>query len=291
METIVQIRENITIEGVWYVVDNSRSRDSKFDSKLIEWLQAFCGEGYCPYVTFVTTHWGCKDADELNVLQLGFDQRKIVWENILGRDFATYQHGKRYRNEAETSDVPTLSWHRNQGTLRWNARDLVRRSCRVLHGISPCIMNELENGVNVVDTAAGHVFSPFTQTPRSQKETSTAEEININHQSDAGWLSKATTWFLDNVAIEITPDGVSICLGGARVNVPHHTGSNTNSNTNNGDFDPHSVVDAFKLRGMDSSLPARARRANDLGVTTNHPPGSVEHNMATHKALLKAYPI
>lgn len=102
-----RIRPHISLLGVWYVVDNSVTHDVEFDLKLVEWLVALCGVHYHPYVTIVTTHWGCTHPQDFQRLQERLDKRKMKWTRIWSEKVDTYQHGKIYEDGGvETSGCP-----------------------------------------------------------------------------------------------------------------------------------------------------------------------------------------
>jgi hypothetical protein len=155
---IDEIRTHIDLVGVWYVVDNTASRNPWIEAKFVDWLVAFCGEDYFPHITFVTTHWNCIDDQQFAQCQHKLEQRKITWETFISKGAETYQHGKVYTEGVETSVVPTLSWYRDKDVLRTNARDMVQRRCSGPVAASTQAIRELSEGKASVEISAANIF-------------------------------------------------------------------------------------------------------------------------------------
>lgn len=198
MEMIDRIRTHSYLIGVWYVVDNSGARASGFETKFIDWLAEFCGAEYYSHITFVTTRWRCTDVGELQELENGLEQRKGRWATFLARGAETYQHGKVYINGVETSQAPTLSWHRYRATIAVNAQAMALQRCRGLDAAIPRIIRELGEGKAVEETAAANVLRPATGGPSTtapqleepsderpdQTESSSGDSANGTSQSE-----------------------------------------------------------------------------------------------------------
>ncbi|KAF8856565.1 P-loop containing nucleoside triphosphate hydrolase protein [Acephala macrosclerotiorum] len=287
-----KIRSYITLVGVWYVVDNSVTRDVEFDLKLVEWLAALCGVDYYPHITLVTTHWGCTHPQEFKELEGKFRKRKSKWTTAMSEQIHTYQHGKIYADGVETSEAPTLSWY-DQDALRDNVRDLVHRRCQAVPQVQPRIIQELENGTSFEDISAAKILRPPTRMPEPSPPEETADiSPHGPPESEQHWavrvFSGLFTWAANNVQIDLNQGshGLSggVGFGGIRSNFDFGQGSQPRGTTRvPGNWDRNSVVDDFKSHGMDSSLAGRTAWAQRNGVTSSFPPGSAEFNMATQK--------
>lgn len=300
---INNLRAHITLQGVWYVINNSLPPDTRFDVELLNWLSAFCGKEYYPYITIVTTHWGCTLQKEFSYLTMNFKDWKHVWEGILSTDIETYQHGKRYnRFGGEMDQVPTLSWHTDKTALRENAREMVRRRCGVVHDVQPRFVSELNEGKEIGDTTAAKALRPLTPTPSS---TSTSHPPPPPPPPPAAAKSNPPQptpdssfwgWLGNNIGIELNHHGISLRFGPMTTNFGFPSPSSSSSSKTNvfpsaGGFrpDPNSVVDAFKARGMDSSLAARTQWASQYSVDSGFPAGSAEQNRAILRAFRSVY--
>jgi hypothetical protein len=91
MDVIDKVRDHAIFAGVWYVIDNRPPRDTAFEAKLSDWLASFCGESFFPYVTFVTTHWGCSDPRDLEGHKKRLASRKEQWKPFIDGGAETYQ--------------------------------------------------------------------------------------------------------------------------------------------------------------------------------------------------------
>jgi hypothetical protein len=296
---INDLRAHITIQGVWYVINNSLPRDTSFNAELLNWLSAFCGEEYYPYITIVTTHWGCTLQEEFSGLTKKFEDRKKVWEGILSTDIKTYQHGKRYNmSGVETNQVPTLSWYTDKAVLRECAREMVGRRCGVLHDVQPRFVRELNEGKEIGDTTAAQALTPLAPSSSSTSTShpppppppppAAAEPSPPQPTPDSGFWG----WLGNNIGIELNQHGIGLRFGPATTNFGFPSPSSGSSSQTNvfpsaGGFrpDPNSVVDAFKARGMDSSLAARTQWANQHGINSGFAAGSAEQN----RAILRAF--
>ncbi|CZR66544.1 uncharacterized protein PAC_16445 [Phialocephala subalpina] len=293
-----RIRPHISLLGVWYVVDNSVTRDVEFDLKLVEWLVALCGVHYHPYVTIVTTHWGCTHPQDFQRLQERLDERKMKWTRIWSEKVDTYQHGKIYEDGGvETSDVPTLSWYDDQDTLRANARDLVYRRCQGVPPVQPRIIQELQDHISLENISAAKVLRPPTQTPKPSRAEETTEAPSRSEEKaqappnpEQPWYVRVASgifnWAVNNIQLEVNQgsNGFSggFGFGGVRSNFDFGNGSQSRGTTRvPGNWDRNSVVDDFKSHGMDSSLAGRTAWVQRNGVTSAFPPGSAELNMVT----------
>jgi hypothetical protein len=291
---INNLRAHITIQGVWYVINNGLPRDTSFNFQLLTWLSAFCGREYYSYITIVTTHWGCTLQEEFEDLIMKFDYRKHVWEEILSADIETYQHGKRYNKFGEeTNQVPTLSWHTDKAILKENARDMLRRRYGVAHDVQPRFVRELNEGMEIGDTAAAKVLRPLTPPTSSPTSPShTPPPVATVKPKAPQPIPGPSFWgrLVNNIGIEVNQHGIGLRVGPATASFGYPSLSSEFPSTGGFIPDPNSVVDAFKTHGMDSSLAARTQWARQHGVDSGFPAGSKEQNSAILRAFRSFYP-
>ena len=189
--------------------------------------------------------------------------------------------------------MPTLSWYTDIAALKESAREMVQRRHGVMHDVQPRFMRELNEGKEIGDTTAAKALTPPTPTshpppPPSPSPPPAAEPNPPQPTPDSGFWG----WLRNNVGIEVNQHGIGLRLGPATTNFGLSSPSSGSSSARNvfpsaGGFrpDPNSVVDAFKARGMDSSLAARTQWASQHGINSGSPAGSAEQN----RAILRAF--
>lgn len=281
---IDDIRAHINMVGVWYVVDNTAAHSPSIEGKLIEWLAAFCGEDYYSNITFVTTHWEFSEAQVLAEWEEMLERRKSVWARFLDRGAETYQHGKIYGDNEETSQVPTLSWRNDKPTLCANARDMLLRRCQDANHTLPRIIQELNEGRTAVETTAAKVFGH----PNLSSETTATP-------AEPGFFWGLWSWARENIRIEFNNNtgfsahgpGFSATHGFENFS-PHFRSPSPPMGLHTGGrpLDPaRSVRDYLTSRGEPNDLEYRTADAKSLGIGGT--PGEYNHNRAYHIARMK----
>ncbi|KAH9216702.1 hypothetical protein DL95DRAFT_117241 [Leptodontidium sp. 2 PMI_412] len=274
---IDDIRAHISMVGVWYVVDNTAARSPSIEGKLIEWLTAFCGEDYYSSITFVTTHWEFSEAQVLAEWEEMLQRRKLVWARFLDGGAETYQHGKIYGDNEETSQIPTLSWRNDKPTLCTNARDMLLRRCQDANHTLPRIIQELNEGRTAVETTAAKVFGH----PNLSNETTAPP-------AEPGFFWGLWTWAQENIRIEFNNNtgfsahgpGFSATHGFENFS-PHFRSPRPpmGSHTGSRPLDPaRSIRDYLTSRGEPNDLAYRRADAQSLGIIGT--PGEYNHNRA-----------
>lgn len=123
------------------------------NSRFINWLEAFCGLPYSPYLTFVTTKW-----DVFHPLQLqkeinGLEIWKQKWSKFLRHGANMYHHGKCYDdNGIETGEI--LQLNVDKGNRSSQAKRMISRYYGKDEFPDPQFVEELKRGIPIQDTAA-----------------------------------------------------------------------------------------------------------------------------------------
>jgi hypothetical protein len=175
VDILDQIRGHAVISGVWFVVNNLTPRRSRgFDGRLYTWLAQFCGDGFFPHLTFVTTFWEAHDESQLQSHNTRLRGRMgQEWASFLSHGARSHQFGKRYVNGVEIEE--TLSWHTDTGELSAQAREMVTLYCQDAPTIEPRILQQLNENTPRDFTTAAQVFRPARPEVDHGEEPSTSE--------------------------------------------------------------------------------------------------------------------
>jgi len=159
---------------------------------------------------------------------------------------------------------------------------------------------ELNEGKEIGDTTAAKALRPLSPTSSSTSTSHrpppppppAAEPNPPQPTPDSSFWG----WLGNNIGIELNQRGIGLRFGPATTNFGFPSPSSGSSSKTNvfpsaGGFrpDPNSVVDAFKARGMDSSLAGRTQWASQHGVDLGFAAGSAEQNTAILRAFRSFY--
>ncbi|KAH7066358.1 hypothetical protein BKA63DRAFT_160565 [Paraphoma chrysanthemicola] len=208
-EGIQRIQQHAQIIGVLYVHPVTQARFDDFDIKLLQFLDAVCGDAYLPRVTCITTFWTASNAKQ----QAGFTNQLTLlrqkWTSILGANHQIYQHGRAYDGAGE--DLKTsLDWYddNSRQDIASHAKAMIARNYSGSEKIIDsepvlAIVHELEEGTHVNSTAAGRLLGlspPMSATLQAGKTPEIATSGNnaatpaaSDDQSTAGASQRKTS--------------------------------------------------------------------------------------------------
>lgn len=164
IDVISPVRDHIVFAGVWYVVNHMEERIWEIDAKSLDWLAAFCGNDFFPYLTFVTTHWDCVNNSYYQKLERRLGQRKQQWKHFLNGGAKTYQHGKLYEDDG-TEQNKTLDYQLDDERLSLQAWKMVSRHCQQLPASIPRVLQELIERTSLERITAARVLRPIMSVP------------------------------------------------------------------------------------------------------------------------------
>lgn len=123
-----------------------------------------------------------------------------------------------------------------------------------------------------------------TKEKTGQKAGENTEDTTKNNTPEFnlfGKLTELVATFAQNLKIEVSPNGISVGIGGSSSPAARNVGATRGQGFNP---DPNSIVDFMRARGMDSSLATRERLAAQRGINAG-PTGTPAQNMALLNSL------
>jgi len=152
MNGIIAIQPFVNFRGVVYVDQIKDQRITPAASKLLTWLQLFCGSQFLKNITIVTTMWDELNEDGIKDKLRRFDNWRS--EDMLGK-FLSHQSKVYHHGLVENENgYRTLNVDRQKEERAHRAREMISRCYKSAPDLRLRIFDEMDRGVLPVETSA-----------------------------------------------------------------------------------------------------------------------------------------